>query len=147
LAGRRLSGHNGPTLAVRPGGKGDVTKTHQVWRSAGKNPQRIGSGVLHEGHLYLANADGFAECLEAESGKVVWKERLAGRLWGSLLLGDGRLYVGNLEGQTFVLDASPKFKVLAKSDLGETTYSAIAPSNGELFLRTYKHLYCIGPTR
>ena len=53
------------------------------------------------------------------------------------------LYVGNLEGQTFVLDAAPKFKVLAKNDLGETTYAALAVSNGEFYLRTYKHLFCI----
>jgi len=139
-----ISGHNGPTLAVRPGGQGDVTATHRAWRVAGKNPQRIGSGVLHEGHLYLANADGTAECLEAETGKTVWKERLAGRLWGSLLLAEGRLYVSNLEGTTFVFSASPKFEVLAKNDLGEAIYAAPAVSNSELFLRTYQHLYCIG---
>ncbi len=139
-----ISGHNGPTLAVRPGGNGDVIKTHQVWRVAGKNPQRIGSGVLHEGHLYLADADGFAECLEADTGKVVWKERLGGKLWGSLLLAGGRLYVSNLEGQTFVLDAKPTFKQLAKNEVGEPIYAALAASHGELFLRTYQHLYCIG---
>jgi outer membrane protein assembly factor BamB len=142
-----ISGHNGPTMAVRPGGNGDVTKTHQVWRVTGKNPQRIGSGVVHEGHLYLADAEGFAECIEANTGKGVWKERLGGKLWGSLLLAEGRLYVSNLEGQTFVLEASPKFKLLTKNDLGETLYAAPAVANGELFLRTYQHVYCIGAGR
>jgi outer membrane protein assembly factor BamB len=142
-----ISGHNGPTLAVRPGGSGDVTASHRVWRVAGKNPQRIGSGVLHEGHLYLADADGFAECLEADTGRVVWKERLAGRLWGSLLLAGGRLYVSNLEGETFVLEAGPRFRLLARNDLGEALYAAPAASGGDLFLRTYEHLYCIGPAR
>lgn len=142
-----ISGHNGPTLAVKPGGTGDVTKTHRVWRNESKNPQRVGSGVLHEGHLYLADADGFAECIEAGTGKGVWKERLGGKLWGSLLLAEGRLYVSNLEGKTFVLDASPKFKLLATNDLGETLYAAPAAANGELFLRTYQHLYCIGSGR
>jgi len=142
-----ISGHNGPTMAVRPGGKGDVTRTHQVWRQAGKNPQRIGSGILHDGHLYLADADGFAECLDAATGKNVWKERLGGKLWGSMLLAEGRLYASNLEGQTFVLDASPKFKQIAKNDVGEPTYAALAASGGELYLRTHKHLYCIGAAR
>jgi outer membrane protein assembly factor BamB len=139
-----ISGHNGPTMAIRPGGTGDVTATHQVWRVAGKNPQRIGTGIIHDRHLYLADADGFAECIDAATGKQVWKERLGGRLWGSMLLAEGRLYVSNLEGQTFVLEASPQFKLLATNDLGEVTYAALAPSNGELFLRTYDHLYCIG---
>jgi outer membrane protein assembly factor BamB len=139
-----ISGHNGPTMAVRPGGQGNVTATHQVWRVAGKNPQRIGSGILHEGFLYLTDADGFAECLEAGTGKVVWKERLGGRLWGSMLLADGKLYASNLEGQTFVLEASPKFRLLGKNDLAEPIYAGIAVADGELFLRTWQHLYCIG---
>jgi outer membrane protein assembly factor BamB len=137
-----ISGHNGPTMAVRPGGRGDVTESHRLWHTT-SNPQRIGSGVLHDGHLYLADADGFAECLDARNGERVWKERLAGKLWGSMLLADGRLHVSNLEGQTFVLAASPKFELIAKNDIGEPTYSALAVSNGELFLRTYENLYCI----
>jgi outer membrane protein assembly factor BamB len=137
-----ISGFQGPTMAVRPGGRGDVTATHRVWRTA-KNPQRIGSGVLHEGYLYLADADGFLECLEAGTGKNVWKERLGGNLWGSLVLADGKIYVSNLEGRTFALAASPKFAVLARNDIGEPTYAALAVSEGELFLRTYQHLYCI----
>jgi outer membrane protein assembly factor BamB len=142
-----ISGHNGPTLAVRPGGSGDVTKSHRVWQTASKNPQRIGSGVLHDGHLYLADADGFAECIEAATGKSVWKERLGGKLWGSMLLAEGRLYVSSLEGQTYVIAASPTFKQIAKNDIGEPIYAALAVSNGELFLRTYQHLYCIGATK
>jgi outer membrane protein assembly factor BamB len=140
-----ISGHNGPTMAARTGGSGDVTGTHRAWRTEGKTPQRVGSGVIHEGHLYLSDADGFAECIEAATGKVVWKERLGGKLWGSLLLAGDKLYVGNLEGETFVLEARPAFKLVAKNDLGETTYSAPAVSGGALFLRTHRHLWCIAP--
>src|SRR5262249_34268060 len=128
---------------VRLGGQGDVTKTHRLWQVAGKNPQRVGSGVQHEGHFYLADADGFAECVDARTGKTAWKERLGGGLWGSMLLADGRLYVSNLEGQTFVLAASPKFRLIAKNEIHEPTYAAFAVSNGDLFLRTHQHLYCI----
>src|SRR5262249_20779928 len=103
----------------------------------------IGSGVLHDGRLYLAAAPGLVECLDARTGKALWRERVGGNLWGSLLLADGRLYVTGLEGVTFVLAAGPRFKVLAKNDLGEPTYAALAVSDGGLFLRTYKHLYCI----
>ena len=139
-----ISGHNGPLMAVRPGGDGDVTATHRAWRQAGKNPQRIGSGVIHDCRLYLADAPGFVECLDAKNGEVIWKERIAGNVWGSMLLSDRKLYVTNLEGETFVLATGPKFRVLARNDIKEPTYAALAVSNGELFLRTYKHLYCIG---
>jgi outer membrane protein assembly factor BamB len=139
-----ISGHNGPLLAVRPGGNGDVTASRRMWRIAGKNPQRIGSGVISDGRLYLADAPGLVECLDTRSGETIWKERVAGDVWGSMLLADGRLYVPTLQGTTFVLAAGPKFQLLAKNDVKEPIYSALAASQGELFLRTYAHLYCIG---
>jgi hypothetical protein len=61
-----------------------------------------------------------------------------------MLLADGKLYVSNVEGDTYVLAAGPKFRILAKNEIKEATYAALAASNGELFLRTYEHLYCIG---
>jgi outer membrane protein assembly factor BamB len=138
-----ISGHNGPLLAIRPGGKGNVTSSQTVWRQAGKNPQRVGSGVLHDGRLYLADAPGTVTCLDSKTGDLLWRERLGGTLWGSFLLGDGKLYVSNLEGETFVLAAGPKFQLLARNDIAEPTYAALAVSQGNLFLRTHRHLYCI----
>jgi outer membrane protein assembly factor BamB len=142
-----ISGHNGPLVAVRPGGTDEVTATHRVWRVADKNPQRIGSGVLHEGRLYLADAAGFVECFDSRTGEVLWKERVDGNLWGSMLLADGKLYVTSLEGVTSVLAAGPKFQLLAKNEIREPTYAALAVSEGAIFLRTYEHLYCIQPSR
>lgn len=139
-----ISGHNGPLMAIRPGGSGDVTESHRLWRTDKQIPQRVGSGVIHDGHLYLADATGTAECLDAKTGEVVWKERLGGNLWGSILLADDKLYVSNLEGDTFVLRAAPKFELLETNPLGEPIYAAPVPGNGELLLRTYRHLYCIG---
>ena len=137
-----ISGHKGPTMAVRTGGSGNVTDTHQAWQNT-KNPQRVGSGVIQDGHLYLSDASGEVECLDLKTGEVIWKEKLSGKLWGSMLIADGKLFATTLEGDTFVMDASPKFKLLATNKTGETTYAALAVSGGELFLRTHKNLYCI----
>jgi outer membrane protein assembly factor BamB len=142
-----ISGHNGPTMAVRPGGRGDVSKSHLLWRHAGKLPQRIGCGVVHQGRLYLPDADGFAECLDAATGKLIWKERLGGKLWGSMLLAGNKIYVSNLEGKTFVLAAASEFQLLATNDTGEPTYAALVPSSGTLLLRTWKHLYCLSAAK
>ncbi|MBI1832049.1 MAG: PQQ-binding-like beta-propeller repeat protein, partial [Planctomycetes bacterium] len=131
-----ISGHNGPLVAVKPGGKGDVTATHRAWRVAGKNPQRVGSAAFAGGRLYLADAPGTLECIDPKTGEPLWKERLDGNLWGSVLVADGRLYVSNLEGETFVLAAGPTFKLLARNKIGEAIYAAPAVSNGEVFLRT-----------
>jgi outer membrane protein assembly factor BamB len=75
--------------------------------------------------------------------ELIWKERLPGRLWGSMLLANGRLYVSSLEGKTFVVAGQPKFRLLAINDMGETIYAAPAVSDGTIFLRTHQHLYCI----
>jgi outer membrane protein assembly factor BamB len=139
-----VSGHNGPTMAIRPGGTGDATSTHRLWRTETKNPQRVGSGVVHDGRLYLADATGILQCLNAQSGEVIYRQRLGGNLWGSILLADGRLYVSNLEGDTFVVKVGPEFELIEKNSLNEPIYAAPAAAHGQLFLRTHKHLYCIG---
>lgn len=138
-----ISGHNGPTLAVRAGGKGNVTASHLLWQTETKTPQRIGSGVINEDLLFIADATGIMECVELKSGKEIWKERLGGNLWGSILLVGDKLYASNLEGDTYVVAAGREFDLLAKNSVGEATYAALAPSDDELFLRTHKHLYCI----
>src|SRR5262249_39071232 len=136
------SGFLGPIMAVRPGGKGDVTTTHRLWHICGKNPQRIGTARGSGGLGYQADAEGFLECLEAATGKAVWKERLGGKLWGSMLLADRKLYVSNVEGKTFVVAAGREFRKIATNDVDESTYAGLAASKGELFVRTWKHLYC-----
>lgn len=138
-----VSGHNGPMLAIRPGGSGDATATHRLWRTETKNPQRVGSGVIHGEHLFQADATGILQCIAVKTGEPVFQERLGGNLWGSILLADGKLYVSNLEGDTYVVRAAPKFELIAKNSVAEPTYAALAAAHGELFLRTHNHLYCI----
>lgn len=137
-----VSGHNGPTMAVRLGGTGDVTETHRLWRQE-RSQQRIGSGVIRNGNLFLASATGIAECIDVATGEVRWQERLGGTLWGSMLLAENHLYVTNLEGDTYVLAAEPEFRLLAKNSLGEHVKAALAASDGQLFVRTYEHLVCL----
>jgi len=142
-----MGGFNGMALAAKAGGSGDVTESHRLWHHP-KTKQRIGSGVIHNGHIYILNDPGVAECFELQTGKLVWEERLKGPApksdsWSSMVLAGEKLYVINQGGDAFVLKASPKFEVLATNSLGETAMSSIAPSNGELFIRTHKALWCI----
>jgi outer membrane protein assembly factor BamB len=138
-----VSGFRKSMMAVRMGGMGDITETHRLWHVP-ETQQRIGSGVVLEGHLYVANATGIAECIEVQTGKTVWKERLGGDLWGSILVAGDHLYVSNTQGEIFVLAASPRFQLIAKNEMGEHTKAGLAPSDGQLFIRTYKNLYCVG---
>jgi len=142
-----LGGFNGSALAVRVGGSGDVTDSRRLWLHP-RTKQRIGSGVVHDGHVYIHDDPGMAECFELATGKLVWEERLSGagktgQNWSSLLLAEGRCYSITQGGDCFVLAASPKFELLAVNSLGERSNSSLTPSNGELFIRTHAALWCI----
>ncbi len=137
-----LSGFMGPPIAVRAGGKGDVTATHQLWRRD-RAPQEIGSGVIADGRLYLVDESGAGECIELLTGKTIWRERVGGHTWSSLVLAEGRIFSIDQAGECTVFRASPTFEVIAKNPVGERTRASIAVSDGEVFIRTYNHLWCI----
>jgi outer membrane protein assembly factor BamB len=138
-----MAGYGGPALAVRPGGSGDVTEARRLWRQK-SGPQRIGSGVIVGDHVYMLNEPGTAECIELKTGKTVWNERVGPGAWGSLVRAGDRLYVTNVEGETLVLAAKPKFEVLSRNPLKERTRASVAVSDGDIFIRTYEHLWCVG---
>jgi len=137
-----MSGFMGPPLAVRLGGKGEVTESRRLWRQE-RAQQRIGSGVIHEGHIYILNDPGVLECIRLKTGESIWKNRLAAKSWSSVVLSGDRLYTADDGGSCFVVQASPSFKVLARNELGERIRASIAVSNGALFIRSYQHLWCI----
>jgi outer membrane protein assembly factor BamB len=135
---------NGPTMGFKLGGSGDVTATNRLWLE--KQTQRIGSGVVVDGHVYIVNAGpGTAQCIECRTGKTQWTERLeGGESWGSVVQAGERLYVTSRRGITTVFRPDPKkLEVLAMNDLGEPSHATPAISNGQIFLRTDAHVYCI----
>jgi outer membrane protein assembly factor BamB len=88
-------------------------------------------------------------CLNLETGKEVWNERLKGESatganWSSVLLADGKCYTITQGGDCFVFKASPTFELLATNPLGERSNSSIVTADGALFIRTHKALWCIG---
>ena len=115
-----MSGFGGSSLAVATGGAGDVTKD-RLWLHPRPAGQRVGSGVLVGGHVYMVDEDGTPHCYEAKTGEDLWKghERLkGGTTWGSIVHADGRLYVLMRNATTVVLAADPaKYEVLAVNPL------------------------------
>ncbi len=140
-----MSGFHGNALAVKLGGSGDITKD-RLWHHTQNNPQRIGSGVIVGEHVYIVEDSGVPHCYELRTGQEVWKVEQrpgGGGAWGSMVHADGRLYVASRGGTTQVFKAAPVFELLGSNRLGEHTDASIAVSNGELFIRTYKQLWCI----
>ena len=144
-----MSGYQGPAMGMRApkaGETGDLTASHRLWLVEKGNPQRVGSGVIAGDHVYILNDPGVAECIELKTGKQVWKKRAANSSWGSMVLSGDRLYVTDQTGQTVILRAAPTFELLHENDFGgnEVTRASPAVSDGQLFIRTYKNLYCVG---
>lgn len=141
-----MGGYHGPAIGLKPGGTGDITAKAQLWRQDRRNPQRIGSGVIIDGLMYMANSDGTVECLDPRTGEQKWKERLSGGTpWGSIVAVGDNLYVTTQRGDTVVFKANPeKLEEIVSNSLNEHSNSTIAVSDGQIFLRTYKALYCIG---
>jgi outer membrane protein assembly factor BamB len=137
--GVAIGGYQGPGLGFRLDG-------NRLWRHE-RNPQNIGSGVIIDGNCYLAHAGpARIQCVEVESGKTLWKVKSPGgeKFWGSIVAAEGRLYVTGQRGRTIVFAANPqRFELLSQNDLGESSNSTPAFSDGEIFLRTFAHLYCI----
>lgn len=144
-----MGGFGGPSLAVRPGGNGDVTESRRVWRTEKSKPM-IGSSVVHEGHLFVVDNGGIAHAFEVATGKEAWAQRLQGpgesnAVWSSPVLVGDRVYVMNQGGDVFVFKASPKaFEMLGTSSLGERTNSSVVIADSDLILRTHQALWRIG---
>jgi len=143
-----MGGYYGNSLAVKVGGSGNVTATHRLWHKVRHNGG-IGSGVAHNGHLYYQSSSGVGYCLNIRTGEEIWEERLRGQsrrtgAWGSPMIAGDNIYYLNQGGDTIVFKASPKFQQVAANPTGEQTNSSVVASDGDLFIRTHKALWCIG---
>ena len=135
------SGRNGPILAIRPGGSGDVTATHVVWKT-GRGGPYIPSGVCYRNRLYLIGDGGPLCCYDVGDGRLVWQTRLGGPFTSSLIAADGRLYAINERGTVYVFAAGDSFELLATNQMHSPCLATPAVADGELFLRTKTDLYC-----
>lgn len=133
-----------PLQAYRAGGRGDVTKSHRVFQYA--NGPDVPTPVTDGKLLYTVNDRGIVFCLDAKTGAEIYGgQRLKpGTYSASPLLADGKIYITNEEGLTSVFKAGPKFELIAENPLNDYCLSSIAVSDGQLFIRTTGHLYCIG---
>jgi outer membrane protein assembly factor BamB len=133
-----------PMLALKAGGRGDVTRSHLLW-SSGNGPD-VPTPVTDGTYLYVVNDRGIMWCLDMKTGKEVYgRQRVrSGTYSGSPVLADEKIYITNEDGVTVVVKAGPAFQVLAENDLDDYTLSSPAISDGQIFIRTAKFLYCIG---
>jgi outer membrane protein assembly factor BamB len=129
-------------LAIRPDGQGDVTGTHVAWTNRAGVPHSPSLLLVGE-ELYMISDGGMASCLDAQTGRKHWQQRLGGNYSASPLFADGKIYFQSEEGVDTVLKAGKHYQLLAKNSLGERTLASHAVAHHALFIRTEKHLYRI----
>jgi outer membrane protein assembly factor BamB len=134
---------NSDFLAIRPGGRGDVTESHIIWRTPG-GASYVPSILYYDGLLYMTNEIGVVTCAEASTGERVWRQRLGGIFFASPTAGDGKVYFVSETGETVVLQTGREPHILARNNLGERFIASPAISGGQLFLRSDETLFCIG---
>ncbi|MCM3880485.1 MAG: PQQ-binding-like beta-propeller repeat protein [Vicinamibacterales bacterium] len=133
-----------PLLALKSGGRGDVTTSHLLWSF--NNGPDVPTPVTDGTYLYVVNDRGIVWCLDAKTGKEIYgRQRLPPATYsGSFVLADGKLYVTNEDGVTSVVRAGPKFEILAQNNLDDYTLSSPAISDGQIFIRTAGWLWAVG---
>jgi outer membrane protein assembly factor BamB len=135
------------TMAVRLGGRGDLTDTEKVIWRYNKGTAHIVSPILYEDYLYLMTDTGLLSCLEASTGEVKYeggRVPVPATFTASPVAVDGKILITSEDGETFVIKAGPQYEILRTNSISESVYASLALSQGKILIRGEKNLYCIG---
>ena len=150
FAGARFTAKNPAdefVLAVRGGGRGDVTATHLLWKHPTKYTDHIVSPLVVGGRMLLIKGGGIATCFEIRHGRKLWGPKRiqnTSNYFASPIYGDGKIYIAGENGYVVVLKDGPVLKILAKNDMGDAVLGTPAIADGHLFIRTRSELICVG---
>jgi GMP synthase-like glutamine amidotransferase/outer membrane protein assembly factor BamB len=143
-----LNGKAGDAYALRPGGTGDVSETHRVWRTPRPRVRDLASPIVTGDYLFAIDMKGSATTYDARSGKVLWSEKFPGAFSASPVESGGLVYINNEAGETLVLRPGPTPDLVARNSLGARTgecfRASLAPIGGRIYLRSNRALYCVG---
>lgn len=124
--------------------RGDISKNGAIW-TFDKIHRSLSTPAIQNGMLFVADFSGFVHCLDAETGKPNSVYDTKSHIWGSPLVGDGKVYIGTEDGDIVILTAEKEMKEIAKVDMRAPVYSSPVVANGTLYIATQTHLYAIGP--
>lgn len=133
-------------LAIRPGGQGDITRTHLAWKVTRSLPY-VSSPLFYQGRLFTVKNGGLISCYDAKTGKPFYQEErldAPGDYYSSAVVADGKIYLASEKGVVLVLSAGDTLRVLARNDLHAQIMATPAIVDGKLFVRTAGHLYAFG---
>ncbi len=132
----------GHLYAIDPTKRGDITKTGQLWHYD-KIRRSISTGALFEGILYYSDFSGFLHAIDANTGKPYWTHDMLAAIWGSPIVINGNVYLGDEDGDVVVLKAGKEKKIVSEMNMGSSVYSTAVPANGAIFLMNRNQLFAI----
>lgn len=122
--------------------KGDITKTHEIWRY-NKIERSISTVAISQGLVFAPDFTGYLHCLDAETGEVQWVHDTESNIWGSPLVVDDKLYLGNEDGILLVMEVGRKPVVVNQIELDAPIYSTAVVANDTLYVGTQTHLFAV----
>ncbi|MEX2261110.1 MAG: PQQ-binding-like beta-propeller repeat protein [Bryobacteraceae bacterium] len=132
----------GHLYCIDPTKRGDITKSGLVWHYD-KIRRSISTAAVHEGLVYYSDFSGFLHCVDAKTGKPYWVYDMLAAVWGSPIVIDGKVYLGDEDGDVVVLQAGKEKKLLGEMNMGSSIYCSVVPANGTLFIANRNQLYAI----
>jgi outer membrane protein assembly factor BamB len=122
--------------------RGDITETGRLWHYD-KIRRSISTAAIHEGVLYYPDFSGFLHALDPKTGQAFWVHDMFAAVWGSPLVADGKVYLGDEDGDVAILQAGKALKVLAEINMGSSVYGTPVPANGVLYINSRNQLFAI----
>jgi outer membrane protein assembly factor BamB len=135
----------GHLYCIDPTKRGDITQTGRVWHYD-KIRRSISTAAIQDGILYYADFSGFLRALDAKTGTELWVHDMLAAVWGSPLVVDGKVYLGDEDGDVVVLQAGREKKLLAEMNMGSSVYSSAVPAGGVLYIANRNQLYALAAT-
>ncbi len=132
----------GHMYGIDPGKPGDTTETGRLWHYD-KIRRTISTAAIKDGLIYIPDFSGFLHCLDAKTGKPYWVHDMLAAIWGSPLVADGKVYLGDEDGDVVVVQEGKVLKVLAENTMGSSVYSTPVPANGVLYILNRSELWAI----
>jgi outer membrane protein assembly factor BamB len=133
----------GNLVCIDPTKEGDTTDTALIWNYQEIN-RSLSTPSIVDDLLYIADYSGFVYCFDAQTGELYWKHDTLSHIWGSTLVADGKVFIGNEDGFLTILKAGKEKELIAEVNMGAPIYSSPVAANGVLYVQSHTHLYAIG---
>jgi outer membrane protein assembly factor BamB len=122
--------------------RGDITQSGKVWEFD-KIRRSISTAAIADGLVYIPDFSGFLHCLDAKTGEEYWNHDMFAAVWGSALVVDGHVYLGDEDGDVTVLATGKTKKVIAEQNMGSAVYATAVPAHGRIYINNRNQLFAI----